>query len=189
MTDEPPITADIMRLIRETLARRAAVIAWCIGIIELVIFSLLALACLRLGAMSVDEFIDFAASTNQGVDQLKAWHELMPRMAMATGICGILPGILYTACGFAIRHGSRTGAALVLMLAGMQIVVLGAILSLLIARSFQAGDPPTMTLAVLILGTPMAVLVMLSRAVWPMVQARWEGTKGRRNEGTEGEEA
>ena len=174
MTETPPITAEALLIARHALGRRAAVIAWCIGIIEVVVFGLLAAACLRLGAMSEPEFVDFASSTNQSYDQLKAWHELMPRLALAAGICGILPGALYITCGFALRRWSRTGGALVLMLAGMQIVVLGCILALFIARSINAGDPPMLTMAVLILGTPIFALIMLGRAVWPMVQSRNE---------------
>ena len=149
--------------------RSAAAATRVLGIVAIALFGILAGLVWRASTWSPAQLQDFLGVERVTYHQAVTLQSLLAPAAASIAALGVLPGVAYVLASVRIARGSSTGLTLAMILAMMQVIVLGALLLRQAGAAFAAGDPPALTLNVLALGTPMAGLLFVLRL---LVQGR-----------------
>ncbi len=134
-----------------------------LGVIEMAVFGVLAGLVARSSTWSAAEIQDFLGVERITYDNAVTLQTLLLPAAASIATLGVLPGIAYVLASFKITRGSSVAITLAMILAMMQLFVLGALLLRQAGAAFAAGDPPALTINVLVLGTPMVGLLYVLR--------------------------
>ena len=154
-----PIAGDL-----HTLNRRATRWAWTIAIAEVVLCGGCATLFALLARTPLKELLEQAKTQTQK-EQLAQAHPLFTAHAISVFVLGFLPGLALLWLGFSIRAGKNLQTKVAIGLTIMQTVVLGVFLASLIAHAILTSTPKQLTLVVIMLGTPMALLIYAIRAL------------------------
>ncbi len=109
-------------------------------------------------AMPIEQFVD-NYSQYLPADQLASKHHELPHWALSILFLGLLPGIALIYLGFGIRKGRARPTQIAVGLAVMQIAVLAVLVLDAIVTAISGADPLAVTAAVLVRGTPLAILI------------------------------
>ncbi len=157
-TDVAPGHADAAAIFRAAAGAMRMV-----GVAEVAIFGLLTVLVFRAAGWAAEQLQEFLGPQRITYENAISLKELLYPAAGMIAALGVLPGIAYFAASFRIARGGSTAMAIGLVLAMMQIIVLGALLVRQVGAAFKAGDPPALTVNVLVLGTPMVALMVVVR--------------------------
>ncbi len=146
------------------LRERAGRVLMFLGTLEIVLFGLVTFAVTKAAAMSIDDLLVITGS-NLTLDQLEAVHPHLRQFAIVLALSGIVPGAVFLICSAGLKRGLMLPAFVALILAATQLFALGGILLRQLLVAIAQGDPPAMTMNVLVLGTPMALLVFVIRVL------------------------
>lgn len=145
-------------------SHRAARWIWWIGGAETVIFVFLAVILVVLASISIDEsFPEFEGQLDLVL--LQARQDRLWSLVALLLVLGVGPGLAYLWLGFAIRRGALTAIRIALAVVGTQVVVLALVMVNVILTAILALDPFEVSLSVVLLGTPAALLVCLVRVL------------------------
>ena len=120
------------------------------------------------GWTTVSLFITAAMPTEQFVenfapylpaDQLARVHRLLWHLALSILVLGLLPGIAYIYLGFGVRKGRALPTRVAIGLAVMQTAVLAVLVLDAVVTAISGADPVAVTAAILLRGTPLAILI------------------------------
>ena len=141
---------------------RAARLLQFVGVLEIILFGLATFAVLQAAGQSPADLVHITGA-NLSLEQLQKVHPHLKTFAMILALSGLVPGALLLICSIGVRRGMQSAAILAIILAGMQLFALGGILIRQVMVAITQGEPAAMTMNVLALGTPMALLVFLIR--------------------------
>ena len=143
------------------VAKRAASLVWWLGSAEVVVGSAAAAIFIAAARMPVTKLISWGQP--MPLDELAiAQGRLLP-VAMLFALLGTVPGLAYLVLGFPVRSGRRWPIFLALLLVVTQSVALGVALIGGTIQAVRVGQPPLLTLNVLVFGSPIAFLIYTAR--------------------------
>jgi hypothetical protein len=153
--------------------RRAARLLWITGTVLCVVFGSCAGWMWVLDGFSPEEVERFLRrSQAEDVDALmNQYHQIAPylgALAMTLLVLGFLPGLAYLLLGFPVRRGRRPATVIAFVLIGMQTLVVGLMCLLNLLGALIAGNPGGATMAVLMWGSLLALLIYTA---WWLLQA------------------
>jgi uncharacterized membrane protein len=154
------------------LARRAFAAVCLLGGLEALLFGFAAMAVWQASRAPVHELQQRMADGPLTNEQLASIHPQLPSFAIVLVAIGVLPGVAYLVCGLAIRQGRAAAATIATVLALTQLFVLAMVFVQRFLAALAMGDPPTVTINVLAIGTPMALLAYVIRCLWQWRAAR-----------------
>ena len=150
------------------LSRRTARWVWIIGGFEMASCGFLSGSLFRLWALPAHQkkaVLQGALEPNQ-VEQMAG--QIWP-MATASLIFGFIPGLTFVFLGFGIRRKRwlPTGGALIL--SAVQSAVLCLLIGAALLGALRRGAPANFTLAIVLLGTPAAILGLTARSLFRLM--------------------
>lgn len=146
---------------------RAARLLQFVGVLEIIFFGLATVAVLRAAGTSPAELVHITGA-NLSLEQLQTVHPHLKTFAMILALSGLVPGSLLLICSIGVRRGMSIAAVVAIVLAGTQLFALGGILIRQVMVAITQGEPAAMTMNVLALGTPMALLVFVIRTLFQL---------------------
>jgi len=145
-----------------------------LGLLEFISFGVATFGVTRAAGMTVDELANITGA-NLTRGQLEAMHPHLKTFAGVLALCGVVPAALYVVSSAAIRRGLFLANMVAMVLAATQLFVLGAILIRQALIALGDGDPAGLSLAALLIGTPMALLVFVIRSLFQITWPRSPG--------------
>ncbi len=139
---------------------RAAVITWIIGAGQTFLFGLGTVIYGLMALLPEERLHELVRGQNLPEEQLtllQPW--LMAAFALCCLLLGFIPGVAYVLLGFGIHRGKRLAFESTQMLLLTQAIVLGIFLLLGVSQALAAGSPRHVTLNIVVLGTPLALLI------------------------------
>jgi len=153
---------------------RAARFLWIVGTLELLIFSCSSGSFIWMGTLSTDQWMKMVSATEmsqQQRDVLVQFQDQLPSWSMMMGIAGlllgVLPGLLFVCLAFAVRKAHRGAIIACMIMASAQAFVLGFITVPNLFQSITNANPVSLTVTVLLFGTPLALLIWTIRWLFP----------------------
>ncbi|MDX1682153.1 MAG: hypothetical protein R3336_03435 [Phycisphaeraceae bacterium] len=140
--------------------RRAALLCWLTGAMEILIFGCCAGVFAMFGQFSAEQF------PPEQHEQFKLIQQIAPLVAVAVVVMGVLPGLIYVGLGFAVKAQKTWAVVTGLIFAIGQAFMLGLMLLYSLVNAVMMMDPVSFTLNVIVIGSPLALLVFL--AYWLM---------------------
>ncbi len=145
-------------------ARRASLFLWIAGGIEVLAFGCCSALLGVYSAMPLSMIQQAMAGQPQQMrDQFEQVHPYFLHLAAGALILGFFPGLLLVLLGFAVRSGHRGATIVALVLAITQALVVAVLLLNAVIGGLMVGDPMSVTLAVLVVGSPLALLALAIR--------------------------
>jgi hypothetical protein len=135
---------------------RAAVFVWIAGAVTMLMSGCCAMTAMMLGTVSLEELERVAGQPMP--PQFTQVQPMLAYVAIAVLVMGFVPGVIYLVLGFGIRRGKLLPIRLAMVLAITQSIVLACLLLWDLAQAITAGNPMALTVSVLLMGTPLALL-------------------------------
>ena len=145
-------------------SERAARWIWWIGGAETLLFGTCSALSANVASTPVERIIS-QLDGSVDVAQLTAAHEkLWPVVALLL-ILGVVPGLAYLVLGFGIRRGVLAATRVGLVICGTQAVVVTFFAVNTVLAAILTLNPVAVSVWVILLGTPTALLMFLVRAL------------------------
>ncbi len=148
--DETPATSA------DHPARRAAVMVWVLSAVCLVVFGCLGTSAFVFSRVPHEELQRIFADNGQEIAAPDP--KLLSVMALMMVALGVLPGIVYLIAGFGVRAGRSGATNLALYLVITQVIIFGLLMLNGVIGALLAGDPASLTMVILPLGTLLAIM-------------------------------
>lgn len=160
-------------------ARRAALLLWLLGAVDLVVFGCCSVA-FSIAASGPQSQLQVAAP-RLPPEMIAQVYPLLWPMAILVFVLGFLPGVAYLLTGFGVRAGRRPPTMIALLLVTTQTIVWGVLFLTSVFQSLRAGSPTDLTVQFLTLGSYLTLLGFT--LVW-LLRARQAG-RGDQQESSE----
>ena len=149
-------------------AQRAALFTWIVAGVELVLFGGCSAAIAIISTVPLEELRKMGDPAQ--IDQIAQIYPMLGAIAVVMFIFGFLPAIAYLILGFGVRAGKPLSITVTLVLAMTQCTVFGVLFINNTLASVQRGDPATLMLNVVTLGSLVGLLGYTARLLWQMKQ-------------------
>ncbi len=163
--DEPELRDDAwdepQRIGQAILFRRAAGAVWLLGVLEALVFGYFTLGALALSMLPEDELRKVLADAQDPtvIDMVVQQRWVFLPIAGSLALFGFVPGITYIVLGFFVRNARQAAISFALLIVLTQAIVVGVMLLAGVLGSIVQADPSALTVYILLMGTPMAMLV------------------------------
>lgn len=137
-------------------ARRAAVMVWVLSAVCLIVFGCLGTSAFVFSRVPPEELQKLFADNGQEIAVPDP--KLLSVMALMMVALGVLPGIVYLVAGFGVRAGRAGATNLALYLVITQVIIFGLLTLNGVIGALLAGDPASLTMVILPLGTLLAIM-------------------------------
>lgn len=154
-------------------ANRAAGIAWAVGLIEIIFATVMAAFLFWAANQSLDDLYRSYFHESLAYRDWLLIHPKLTGFAIAVILLGVLPGVVYLVAGYSLKHSVAKAAMFVATLAILQSFVLTGLLVMRLGHAFGKADPAAMSMSVLAIGTPIAVLLYTARCSWTVWRLRY----------------
>jgi hypothetical protein len=144
-------------------ASRAAFHLWFLVGMQMVIFVMEALGLFSLAHRPYEEFAAQMEEARWPPGTVAQAYPMLWGVGVMALVLGFLPGAAYVILAFGVRRGRAAEIGLALLLTTTQLVVGGVILLASALEAILHGQPGSMTMSVVLLGTPLAVLGLTAR--------------------------
>lgn len=138
--------------------RRAATLLWIIGGVQIVVFGSCSVIYGILSLLTADQVAAMAPGNDTLVRQFEQVHPALPVMAVMLLVLGFLPGLAYLVLAFGVRRGRRHPMLFAQLLLITQLIVFGVLFAHAAIVAVMNRDPLQLTVAILVLGTGIALL-------------------------------
>lgn len=137
-------------------ARRAAVMAWVLSAVCLIVFGCLGTSAFVFSRVPHEELQKLFDDSGQQIPAPDPG--VLGVMALMMVALGVLPGVAYLIAGFGVRAGRSGATNIALYVAITQVIIFGLLALNGVVGAVQAGDPKALTMVVLPFGTLLALL-------------------------------